>query len=156
VSAGNNRRRLRGEPVLGDIKTLILRGYERERCKHSRTASGRTGDRDPAADRLDAVGQTHEPGSPGRIGTANAIVMDDKCQRRVVSRQLDANERGLRVLDDVRERLGNEVVRRHLDTFRQPELCLQLQLDGEGTAPRQHPERGSEATSRKDSWVNPV
>ena len=78
-------------------------------------AAGRQAlDHEPAVERRDAVGQPADP-SRARVGTADPVVHDLDDRRAVAAVDLDVDLRRLRVLRDVREGLGDDVVRGGLD-----------------------------------------
>jgi hypothetical protein len=73
---------------------------------------------DGAAESLDAVTQSDEPGTARRIGATDTVVADADVQNPVDSRHVDIHSRRLRVLCGVREHLGDDVVGSHLDAIR--------------------------------------
>jgi len=69
--------------------------------------SGLTRDGQPAAERLNAVMETGEAGSPGGIGSTDSVVSNR--QMHVVALDIDANvnRRSLGVFGRVRQGFGN-------------------------------------------------
>ena len=74
----------------------------------------RTVDVEAAVERRDAVGEAAQPRAALRVGTADPVVGDRDDGASLGSGDLDRHVRGLRVLRDVRERLGDDVVDRRL------------------------------------------
>jgi hypothetical protein len=90
-----------------------------------------TGDRDRAAQRLDAVGEPDQPGSADGVGAADAVVADRQVQGAVAPLHVDLGGRRLGVLGDVGQRFGHDVVRADLDRFGQPLRGAQVGDRGE-------------------------
>ncbi len=103
--------------------------------------------RDRAVQRLDPVSQPVQAGA-GAVAeacAADAVVLD--LQREPAVRRLRAHARHPRpcVLDDVRQRLGDDVVGGRLDRLGQPLGQLEVELDGERRAGGEHLERRAQA-----------
>jgi hypothetical protein len=73
-----------------------------------------------AAERLDAVFQPDEPGAPGRVGTTGPVIADAEPERTLDRLRVDVDDRSLRVLGRIGERLRDYVVGGDLDLVRQP------------------------------------
>jgi len=86
---------------------------------HQRAAAGRTLDVEPPSQRNRPVADPHQPVT-SRIGTSDAVVANLDSQRPVRHSRPYLGARGIRVLDDVRQRLGHNEVRTRLDPRREP------------------------------------
>ena len=85
-----------------------------------------------ALERLDAVGQAVQTRSQLWIRAPDPVVDDLDDGTAVFARDLDGDRRSVRVLGDVGERLGNDVVGRGLDPPRQPSHRQPVHLTGSG------------------------
>ncbi len=68
-----------------------------------------------AVERLDPVGEAAQPGALLHVGAADAVVDDLHHDHAALPRHLDRHGLGLRVLADVGEALGDDVVRGDLE-----------------------------------------
>src|SRR4029079_4086951 len=80
----------------------------------------RTFDAQPTAERFDAIRETDESRAGNRLRAADSVVAHDPTRKCVRPVDCDAFVCRLRVLRDVRDRLGDEVVDRRFDGVRQP------------------------------------
>ena len=87
----------------------------------SRAAAARRPDPQPATERLDPVGQAAQAGAALAVGAAHPVV-DDLDHERCRSTRSTSTVAELRVgvLADVREALGDDVVRGHLEPLGKP------------------------------------
>ena len=118
-------------------------------------AGPRAVDREAAAERLDAVGEAAQARPLGGIGAADPVVRDGHDRTAVLARDADVHLGRLRVLDHVRERLGDHVVGGRLDLARQL-LGRRLELDRHGRAVGESLDGGCEPSIRQDSRVDPA
>ena len=88
------------------------------------------------------------------VGAADAVVGDLDQDAAVRTAHVHAHPGRARMLGGVRERLGDEVVRRRLDRIGQPVVEPDVQLDRHGGAPRQHLERRHEPVVGEDRRVD--
>src|SRR6266545_5408145 len=105
-----------------------------------------------------ASARSFRPSSPdpcAGVGTTDAVVADGHAKHTV--RRLDSHvhDRRTRVLRRIRERLRDDVVRRHLDGLRQPHLGLQGELDRDRRAARERLERRPEPALGEDRRMDP-
>ena len=109
---------------------------------------------DPQAtvERLDSVAEAAEPGAGG-VGAADAVVGDLDRHAAVRAHDVESDARGIRVLDDVGERLGGDEVHRCLDGVGQT-LGTDGQLDRHLRTPRERGEGGGEAFVGEDRRVD--
>ena len=116
----------------------------------------RAGDREPPVERLDAVLEALGARPARRVGAADAVVgdLDDDLVAVLRLEDLDARHGRVRVLRDVGERLGGDVVRRGLDRRRQP-LVGNVDLDGERRPQNERLERGAEPAVGEHVRVEP-
>jgi hypothetical protein len=77
---------------------------------HRGAAGGTAGHTQLAAERLDPIGEAAQARTAARVGSADAVVGDLHIQPPVRVRDIDAHGGRAGVLDDVRERLCDEVV----------------------------------------------
>jgi hypothetical protein len=63
----------------------------------------RTFDIDRPAERLDAILEADEAGSPTRVGAAHSVVADRKAEPRVVATEIDLDARSVGVLRGIRQ-----------------------------------------------------
>ena len=75
---------------------------------------------DRAADGLDAVEQAGDPGPALRVGAADAVVANLQPERAAIDPAADRGAGGAGVLDDVRQRLGDDEVGGRLERRGQP------------------------------------
>ena len=87
-----------------------------------RPGIGRAADPQPAAQRLDAVGEPAQPGAEPRVSATDAVVGDRDVENRAVALDVAAHTRGVRVLGDVGERFGAHEVGGRLDAGRKPSV----------------------------------
>src|SRR5207249_8779118 len=80
-----------------------------------RAAAGWAVDPQPAAERLDPIGEAGEPRAGHGLGAADPVVGHDDRRYPVRTVDRDGRPRRTRVLRDVRDRLRDEVVDRRLD-----------------------------------------
>jgi hypothetical protein len=66
---------------------------------------------------FDPVSEAHQAGAQGGIRSAGTVVADREPQDAVDGVDLNVDDRGIRMLGRVRQRLGQDVVRRDLDAF---------------------------------------
>ena len=90
-------------------------------------AAGLALDCEPSAERGHPVGDPDEP-VPARIGASDAVVANLDAERPIVHACADLGLPGVRVLDDVGERLGDDEVGARLDLRREP-LGRQIDLN---------------------------
>src|SRR6185369_100185 len=111
---------------------------------------GRALDAQTAVQSLHAVGQPAQAGAASRVGAADPVVDDlDACDAvPATDAHLDGGR--LRVLRDVGQRLGDDVVRGRLDGGRQPVVEVVVDVDGERGAPGESLEGRPEAAVRED------
>jgi hypothetical protein len=89
--------------------------------------AGRAEDRDPSAKGLDAVFEPDDACVAARVGAAYAIVADREGEGAVTAVHAHVDDRCLRVLCDVGNRLRRDVVTRRLDVLTKPrQLALDL------------------------------
>ena len=81
---------------------------------------GRAVDLEPPVERRQAVGQPAQPRPGRRVGAADAVVAHLDQREAVLAADRDLRVRGLRVLRDVRQRLGDDEVGGRLDRVGQP------------------------------------
>ena len=98
-------------------------------------------DAEPAAERLDAVGETAQTRTALAVGAADAVVDDLDDSPLSSGRPSTRRRRRLRVLADVGEALGHDVVRGHLERLGQ----APVDLDRE---PNRHRRPGGELLER--------
>src|SRR5256885_1553406 len=103
----------RVDSAAGGLRQAVVTGREGDPGDERGALAGRAGDLDVAAERLDAVPEPDEPGSPGGVRAAAPVVPDPHAYRGVGG-HLDLRVRGVRVLGDVGKRLGDDVVHGHL------------------------------------------
>ncbi len=107
-------------------------------------AARRALDAEPAVERGEAVGEAAQARAACRVGDADAVVGDLDRDRPVRRREPHHDRRGAGVLDDVRDRLGDDVVGRGLDRLRQP-LVDGRELDRQRRPRREPLERSAQA-----------
>ena len=95
---------------------------------------GRAYDRDSPAEGLDPIGKADDPGAATEIDASDAVVANGNHKLVAGAVHAHLDDRCLRVLEGVRERLGNDVVGGHLDGFREPRVEIQVEGDRDGGA----------------------
>src|SRR5262249_59295687 len=83
-----------------------------------------------SAERLDSIDQAAEAGARGRARAAGTVVDDLNVEQAADLRDPDDSARGLRVLEDVVERLARYEVASRLDLRRETALD-EVELDGQ-------------------------
>src|SRR5262249_27691772 len=129
---------------------------EWELRRDPRPVAGAAVDLDRAAERLDAVGEPGESRSSRRIGPADAVVANREHERAVALPERDVDPRRLRMLGRVRQRLGTDVVRRHLDGSGKTCIRRDLEVDGNPGTPRERPQGRAEPALRQARRVDPA
>jgi hypothetical protein len=104
---------------------------------------------DRAAQGRYAISKPDEAGAAARVGAAGVVVADAEVQAVVEHGQLDLDDRGMRVLGRIRERLGDDVVDSHLHRLWQPVQRAQLELHRQGRAPGERLERCASPPSER-------
>jgi len=91
-----------------------------------------TFDLDRPAERLDAILEVDEAGSPARIRAAASVVADRKAEPRVVEIEIeiDLDPRCVGMLRDIRECFRGDVVGGDLDSIGRPLLMTHVELHG--------------------------
>ena len=112
-------------------------------------------DRQLPTERADAVGEALEPGALGRLGAADAVVADLDEQVPALLEHGDAGALGVRVLRDVGQRLGDDVVRGDLDRAGEAAGQPDVELDGQRRPRRQRRERGGSPWSLSTAGCRP-
>src|SRR4029077_1388197 len=102
------------------------------------------------------IGQTPQTGTALAVGATDAVVDDLDEESAVGATQLDARPRRPRVLLDVGEALGHDVVRRDLDRLGKARLCLDLEPDRYGSTRRDLLQRDRKPVPRQHCWVKPA
>ncbi len=115
--------------------------------------SRRAGDREPAAERLDAVREPAQAGAGREVGAALAVVAHLDADRVCCRADRHRDGGGVRVLGRVREALGDEVVDRGFERLGEPVVGDSLDLDRERCAGGDCFEGGSEAAVGEHSGV---
>ena len=103
-----------------------------------------------------AATRSERPRSPdpmGRVGAADAVVGDLDPGARLVAADADLDDRGAGVLDHVRQRLRDHVVRGRLDGLRQLDRG-RLDLDGDRQPGGERLERRGEAAVGEDGRMD--
>ena len=114
------------------------------------------GDRERAAQRVDAVGQPDQAGPISRVGTALAVVPDVHPHGVVVGVDRDLDCCRVRVLGNVRQGLGDDVVDADLDRLRKPVPTSDVELDRHRSTARDVAQRGPKPTFGQDRRVDAV
>src|SRR5512132_128620 len=142
---------------VGSIDSGGYRGLrERNVGAEPRAAAVRAPDPQPAPERFDAVRQAAQAGSALAGRPADAVVAHLDNQPAVLRRDLDARRRRPRVLRDVRQAFGDEVVDRHLDCLRGAPVELDLQLHRNRGSRDEGVERDAEAAVGDDRGMDPA
>jgi hypothetical protein len=94
-----------------------------------RAAARRVGNRDRPAERFDSVGEAEDAGAAPGVDAADAVVANLECQDPVVVRGDQLDDVRVRVLFDVGERLGGDVVGGRLDRRREPLVESYVDVD---------------------------
>jgi hypothetical protein len=123
-----------------------------QRCARA----GQALEREGAADRLGTVLEAEQSGATGGIGTALAVVADRDGEHIIVHLHVNAHRRRPRVLRRVRQRLRNDVIRRHLHSLGQTRLHPRLELDRHHGAARERLQRRPEAALGQDLMDEPT
>jgi hypothetical protein len=127
---------------------------DREVDLESGALPGGAVDRDGPPEGLDPVGEPDEAGTPPGRSATDAVVTDRQLEAVVAGLDPDVDDRRVGVLGGVGQRLGDDVVGRHLDRLSQPCRDLHLQLDRDGGAAGQRLERRREAAFGQDGRVD--
>jgi hypothetical protein len=106
-----------------------------------------------AVERLDTVRQASQARPTCRIGSPDAVVVDVDDGASISPGDADADRRGVRVLRNVRERLGDEKVRSGLDRLSEAFIWDDERHRNRRTF-GERPYGGSEALVREDRRVN--
>src|ERR1700758_5102003 len=118
---------------------------EREFNVQGGSRPARAVERDPAADRLHAVFKAGQAGAPGKIGAADAVVVDGDVKDLPRYLDVDADGGGAGVLGRVGQRLSDDVVGADLYRLRQPAFLGHPQINADRGAAGEHLEGGMEA-----------
>ena len=112
-------------------------------------------DREDAVERREAVGEAAQARAGRCVRTADAVVLD--IHEQPVADRGDAHGRlrRLRILGDIRECLGDDVVRRRLHGLRVA-VRRQRQLHGQRRAIGENANRGGEPALRQRHGVDPA
>src|SRR6478735_8362605 len=124
--------------------------------RYDRAAARAVGDREAPAERLDAIRQPAQSG-PGRGGSAAAPVagdLDPQAARHALEPDLDA--RRVRVLDRVRDALGDDEVRARLDGLREALVRRADDPDRQRRAVGERPKRRRQPALGEDRRVQPA
>src|SRR3954468_4705509 len=103
---------LQGGPDEQRAQELQLAADERDLGTHARAVALRARDLQAAVERADAVGEPAQPRPALRVGAADPVGDDLDDEPPDLRPHADGRRRGLRVLADVREALGDDEVRR--------------------------------------------
>ena len=105
-----------------------------------RALARRARDDEPAAERLDAVGEAAQPGAAALVGAADAVVDDlDRARWPSLRSTRTRASRGLRVLGHVGQRLADDEVGRGLDRLGQALVERDVDRDGQRRDGRRRP-----------------
>ena len=113
-------------------------------------------DAQPPAERLDAVGEAAQARAALGVGAADPVVDDLDDDLAVAAVTSTLAERGLRVLADVREALGDDVVGGHLERLGQPSVELDGRAGREQARARPALQRDGQAVAADDRRVHPA
>ena len=102
---------------------------------------------DPAADRLDPVLEPDEAGAVSEVRATAPVVADTDPQNAVVVGHLDLCGRGAGMLGGIGQRLGHHVVGGDLDLVWRPTRDLDVQVNRDGAAAGQRPQRRAKPCS---------
>ena len=119
-----------------------------------RPASGRARDPKCAVERLDAVGETAQPGSIRRIRAADAVVVNVDHGDSIAPRDIHFHAGGVGVLCAVRERLGDEEIHCSFNRLPEPRLGWGRDRDWNPGALGQRSQGGGETLVGKDRRVD--
>ena len=106
------------------------------------------------AERVDAVGQAPQPGAPGLVRAAGAVVGDLHDRAPIGALHPDAHGRRAGVLGDVGQRLRHDEVGGRLDAVRQALVERDVQVQRQPGAVGELLERGAQAPLREDPGVD--
>ena len=107
-----------------------------------------------AVQRLDASREPAQARAAGRIGAADAVVGDVTVAAPFERATLTRRAGRVRVLGDVRDRLGDDVVRRRLDRRRQPLVRERVDSTGSGARAASGVQRRAEPALGEDDGVD--
>jgi hypothetical protein len=99
-----------------------------------RSGPGWALDSEGAVECLDSVGQATEAGSKLQVRPSDPVVDDLDDRRPVLPQDAHGYCRRSSVLRDIRERLGDEIVRGSLDLLGQGSIAVQFEVDRYGRA----------------------
>ncbi len=120
-----------------------------------RSAAARALQRNGAADRLDTISEPEQSRTTCGVGSAHAIVSDRETKHAVLLFGGNVYDRRMGVLRRIRERLRDDVVRRHFDPPRKPQLVSHVEFDRNGRAASEHLDRCPEPALGQNRGVDP-
>jgi hypothetical protein len=132
----------------------MRRRVERDLGSNRGTGAPWARDCEPTAEHLDAVAETAQSRAGAWIGASGAVIGDLYDELPPASGDRDTRSGGVGVLEDVRERLGDQVVRRHLHRFRRSPPGLDEELDRERRSRGQRRERRGETAIAEDGRMD--
>ena len=97
------------------------------------------------SDRLDAVPQAEQSRARGRVRATTPVVADFDTKGTIVRGQRDVDNRGIRVLGCVRQRLRDDVIGRHLHRLRKATISAKIEVDAERRSGNEPLERRRQA-----------
>src|SRR6202034_4688590 len=113
------------------------------------TVTGRAEDRDCSAECLDAGLEADDAGAAAGVGAPDAVVAYQEGEGAVAAVYPHGDDRRLRVLCGVGQRLGRDVIAGHLEMLRGRRAEFEVQVDRHRGAPGERLER--RAASRDSS-----
>ena len=129
---------------------------DRDLGAEARPRAGPAGDAEGAPERLDAIGEAAKPRAAVHARAADAVVRDHHDQPAAGDERVHGGPGRARVLGDVGERLGDQVVGGDLDGGGRTALQRDGDVHGQRRAGRDRAQRGAEPTVGEHGGVDAV